>query len=144
VRWPAAQAFIRENRLNEAFDGTIQDLGIVCQGGMYNVAVRALQQLGLADVFGDSAISIYALNVTYPLVPEEVTAFCAGKRAVLVIEEGSPRTSRRAARDPTSRGPADQAARKGLPPDSGRYTGEVVLAAWRSGSRPSARRSAPM
>ncbi len=30
------------------------------------------------------------LNVTYPLVPGEVSAFCAGKRAVLVVEEGQP------------------------------------------------------
>ena len=30
------------------------------------------------------------LNVVYPLVPEEITAFCAGKRAVLVLEEGQP------------------------------------------------------
>ena len=30
------------------------------------------------------------LNVTYPLVDEEIKRFCAGKRAVLVIEEGQP------------------------------------------------------
>ncbi len=30
------------------------------------------------------------LNVVYPLVPEELRAFCAGKRAVLVVEEGHP------------------------------------------------------
>ena len=35
-------------------------------------------------------IPIYVLNVVYPLVPEELRAFCAGKRAVLVVEEGSP------------------------------------------------------
>src|SRR4249920_399355 len=56
VRWPAAQAFIRENRLNEVFEGEMTDLGIICQGGMYNVAVRTLQQLGLADTFGSSKI----------------------------------------------------------------------------------------
>src|SRR6266540_2927648 len=75
VRWPAAVAFIRENRLNEVFDGPIAELGIICQGGMYNVAVRTLQQLGLADTFGVSKIPIYVLNVTYPLIPEEVSAF---------------------------------------------------------------------
>src|SRR5438034_759069 len=41
VRWPAAVKFIRENGLNEVFEGPIAELGIVCQGGMYNVAVRA-------------------------------------------------------------------------------------------------------
>ncbi|MCG6954321.1 MAG: thiamine pyrophosphate-dependent enzyme, partial [Betaproteobacteria bacterium] len=30
------------------------------------------------------------LNVVYPLVPEEISAFCASKQAVLVIEEGMP------------------------------------------------------
>ncbi len=30
------------------------------------------------------------LNVTYPLVDDEVKRFCAGKRAVLMIEEGQP------------------------------------------------------
>jgi indolepyruvate ferredoxin oxidoreductase alpha subunit len=49
-----------------------------------------LRQLGLADAFGDSALPLYVLNVTYPLVPQEVSRFCAGKRAVLVLEEGSP------------------------------------------------------
>src|SRR5947208_648401 len=90
VRWPAAVKFIRENGLNEVFEGPIGELGIICQGGMYNVAVRTLQQLGLADTFGISKIPIYVLNVTYPLVPEEVSAFCAGKRAVLMVEEGQP------------------------------------------------------
>jgi indolepyruvate ferredoxin oxidoreductase alpha subunit len=31
-----------------------------------------------------------ALNVTYPLVPDEIRDFCLGKRAVLVVEEGQP------------------------------------------------------
>ncbi len=30
------------------------------------------------------------LNVTYPLVDEEVTRVCAGKRAVLMVEESQP------------------------------------------------------
>src|SRR5437667_7701376 len=68
VRWPAAVKFIREHKLNEAFDGPIGEIGVITQGGMYNVAVRSLQQLGLADAFGESKIPIYVLNVTYPLI----------------------------------------------------------------------------
>ena len=34
--------------------------------------------------------SLLVLNVTTPLVPEEIRDFCAGKRAVLVVEEGQP------------------------------------------------------
>ena len=30
------------------------------------------------------------LNVTYPLVPDQVVDFCQGKRAVMVLEEGQP------------------------------------------------------
>src|SRR5438093_7523626 len=39
VRWPAAVKFIRENRLNEVFEGPVGGLGIIAQGGMDNVAV---------------------------------------------------------------------------------------------------------
>src|SRR5438067_8906829 len=67
VRWPAAVRFIRENRLNEVFAGEMADIGIICQGGMYNAVIRALQTLGLADAFGHARVPIYCLNVTYPL-----------------------------------------------------------------------------
>lgn len=89
-RWPAAQKFIQEQALNEFFADGAQDFGIILQGGMYNAVVRALELLGLANAFGDSKIPLYVLNVTYPLIDAEVTRFCAGKRAVLVVEEGQP------------------------------------------------------
>jgi indolepyruvate ferredoxin oxidoreductase, alpha subunit len=89
-RWPAAQRFIQQHRLNELFAEGTRDVGIVMQGGMYNTAIRSLELLGLADAFGDVAIPLYVLNVTYPLIDAEVERFCAGKRAILVIEEGQP------------------------------------------------------
>ncbi len=89
-RWPAAQKFIQEQKLNEFFAEGSQDFGIIMQGGMYNAAVRALELLGLSNAFGDSKIPLYVLNVTYPLVDAEVTKFCSNKRAVLMIEEGQP------------------------------------------------------
>ena len=39
---------------------------------------------------GAAAVPIYCMNVTYPLIPEEIVRFCAGKRAVLLVEEGQP------------------------------------------------------
>src|SRR4029450_10825380 len=66
------------------------DVGIILQGGMYNGVLRALQGLGLADVWGTSRIPLYVMNVTYPLVPDEVVEFCRNKRAVLLVEEGQP------------------------------------------------------
>lgn len=89
-RLPAARAYIREHQLNELLPGKHSDLGIVVQGGLYNTLIRTLQQFGLADAFGNSDIPLLVLNVTYPLVPEELTEFCVGKRAVLMMEEGQP------------------------------------------------------
>lgn len=89
-RFPAARAFIREHAMNEHLPGDLDDVGIIVQGGHTNTLLRALSRLNLADAFGNTRIPVFVLNVCYPLVPEEVTAFCAGKRAVLVVEEGNP------------------------------------------------------
>ncbi len=129
VRWPAAVEFIRAEKLNEVFDGAHTDTGIICQGGMYNVTVRALQQLGLADAFGATTIPIYCLNVTYPLIPDEVAQFCIGKRHVLVIEEGQPAYIQDAI-DAILRRAEVNGTRvhgKDVLPMAGEYTGEVVL-----------------
>ena len=92
-RIPAAQAYISAQGLNERFDaehGLHPEVGLIVQGGLYNALIRALQQCGLADAFGASRLPLLVLNVTYPLVPAEVSGFCAGRRAVLVLEEGTP------------------------------------------------------
>jgi indolepyruvate ferredoxin oxidoreductase alpha subunit len=129
VRWPAAVAYIKENRLNETFPGDTSELGIICQGGMYNATIRALQTLGLADAFGVARVPIYCMNVTYPMIPDEIIEFCAGKKEVLVVEEGQPAfieeqtlaTLRRyGSNDVKLRG-------KDILPMAGEYTGEVVL-----------------
>jgi indolepyruvate ferredoxin oxidoreductase alpha subunit len=90
VRLPAARRFVVEHGLNETFGPPEGELGLIVQGGLYNSLVRALQTLGLADAFGELRIPTRVLNVVHPLVPEEITRFCAGKRAVLVLEEGQP------------------------------------------------------
>jgi len=90
-RIPAARRHIVERGLNELMPGQRHaDLGIVVQGGLYNALVRSLQQHGLADAFGETDIPILVLNVTCPLVPDQIADFCIGKRAVLVVEEGQP------------------------------------------------------
>ena len=89
-RWPAAIEFIKAHRLNETFGPEQGDVGVVMLGGMYNSTMRALQYLGLADAYGESAVPLYVLNVAYPLVEDEIAAFCLGKRAVLMVEEGAP------------------------------------------------------
>jgi indolepyruvate ferredoxin oxidoreductase alpha subunit len=89
-RWPAAQKFIREQGMNEFFGDEGSGIGIILQGGMYNTVVRGLELLGLSNAFGDSKVPLYVLNVTYPLLEDEVIRFCSGKRAVLMVEEGQP------------------------------------------------------
>ncbi len=89
-RIPAAQAYIVRHGLNELRPGVMADVGIIVQGGLTNSLQRALLKLGLADPFGATQIPLLILNVTYPLVPQQVVDFCVGKRGVLVLEEGAP------------------------------------------------------
>ncbi len=89
-RFPAAVRFIQDHHLNEIFEGENKDLGIIVLGGLYNSVQRSLHQLGLGDAFGHTDIPIYVLNVSYPLIPDELEEFCRGKMSILVIEEGQP------------------------------------------------------
>ena len=127
VRWPAAQKFIKDHQLNEFFEGDLNDIGIVMQGGMYNTTLRALELCGLADPFGRSRIPLYVLNVTYPLVDEEVIDFVSGKKAILVIEEGAPEYIEQSVSTMLRR--ADLQTKihgKDLLPMGGEYTGQVL------------------
>jgi indolepyruvate ferredoxin oxidoreductase alpha subunit len=127
-RMPAARAFIREHKLNEVIAGDLDDIGIIVMGGLSNGVLRALERLGLADMFGASRVPMLVLNVVYPLAPEELTAFCAGKRAVLVVEEGHPEYIEDALNVELRR--ADLSTRvlgKGPFPKAGEYTAEVML-----------------
>ena len=127
-RIPAAQAYIAQHGLNERFEsGRHADIGLVVQGGLYNALQRALQQLGLADVFGASEIPLLVLNVTYPLVPAEITGFAAGKRALLVLEEGSPEYIEKDIVQALRRLDAQSVVHgKDLLPGAGEYTVEVI------------------
>ncbi len=127
-RLPAARAFIREHKLNEKIDGDLDDIGIIVMGGLTNSILRALERMGLADVFGVSRVPILVLNVVYPLVPEELREFCASKRAVLVVEEGYPDYIEQAVHVELRR--ADIQTRvlgKGPLPKAGEYASDVLL-----------------
>jgi len=89
-RLPTAQKFIIDNQLNELIEGDIDSVGLIVQGGLYNVVMRRLQVLGLADGLGKSRVPLLMLNVTHPLAPSQISEFCAGKSSVLVVEEGNP------------------------------------------------------
>ena len=129
VRLPAALKFIAEHKLNEFFAGDLARIGIVLQGGLYNTLIRALQQLDLADAYGTSRIPLYVLNVTYPLLPEEIARFCREKQAVLVVEEGQPAHLEEAINSILRRAGIDapQVIGKDILPMAGEYRGEVLL-----------------
>ena len=128
TRLPAAIQFIKDNKLNEQFPGDSNEVGIILQGGLYNTVLRVMQRIGLADTFGNSRIPIYCMNVTYPMVPDEITQFCAGKRAVLMMEEGHPDYIEQMLNTALRR--ADINARifgKDVLPMGGEYTADVVI-----------------
>ena len=126
-RLPAARRRIVERALNEVFEGARDDLGIVVLGGLHNSLVRALAAFGLADAFGAPALPIFVLNVVHPLVPEEIVAFCRGKRAVLVVEEGQPEFVEQEILAILARAGVDTAIEgKGPLPMAGEYTVEAL------------------
>jgi indolepyruvate ferredoxin oxidoreductase, alpha subunit len=126
-RWPAAVRFIRDRALNEFFEGDLSDIGIVMQGGLYNSVLRTLELSGLADIYGRTRVPLYVLNVTYPLIPEEFVRFAAGKKAILIIEEGQPEFIEQTANQFLRK--ADLQTKvlgKGPLPLAGEYTGAVL------------------
>jgi len=127
-RWPAAIRYIREHRLNEVFGPAESPVGIVVQGGMYNGIIRALQRLGLADIWGYTRVPIYVMNVTYPIVADEFLEFCSGKESVLIVEEGQPEFIEQALGSALYRaGSTVRLYGKGVLPMAGEYTGAVML-----------------
>jgi len=139
-RMPAARAFIREHKLNEVIPGDLNDIGIIVMGGLTNSVLRALERMGLADVFGVSRVPLLVLNVVYPLVPEEIREFCATKSAVLVVEEGSPDYIEQAVNVELRRADIQtKVLGKGALPAAGEYTSDVLLeglAAFMQSTRP--------
>jgi indolepyruvate ferredoxin oxidoreductase, alpha subunit len=127
-RWPAAQRFIQDHALNEVFSDGTQDVGIILQGGLYNTVVRSLELLGLSNAFGDTKVPLYVLNVTYPLVDDEVKRFCISKRAVLVVEEGQPDFIEQNLHAILRKADLETAVcGKGMLPMAGEYTAATVI-----------------
>ncbi len=126
-RWPAGIKYVQDHRLNEHFGTEQDDIGIIVQGGLFNSLNRALELIGLSDAYGNAKLPVYVLNVTYPLIPDEVQAFCAGKRAVLIVEEGQPEFIEHELNTLVRRANLDtRIAGKDMLPRSGEYTADVI------------------
>lgn len=89
-RLPNAIKFIKKNKMNEFLSGDREDIGILVQGALFNNLNRALIRYGLSDNLGNVKVPIYVMNVTYPIISDEIVEFCKDKKAVLLIEEGQP------------------------------------------------------
>lgn len=127
-RLPAARDYIRRHGLNERFGPAEGPVGIILQGGMYNAVIRALQRLGLANLHGDTEVPLHVLNVTYPLLDDELLEFCEGKGAVLVVEEGQPAYLEESIAAALYRaGARTRLIGKGPLPAAGELTGQVML-----------------
>src|SRR6202522_3837622 len=127
-RWPAAVEFIKSRKLNEFFGPKDGAVGIIVLGGLFNGVLRALQQLGLADVYGETSIPIYVLNVAYPIIDDEMAEFCLGKSAVLMVEEGAPDYLEQALNTLLRRRDIQtKIAGKDVLPMGGEYTAPVVV-----------------
>jgi len=128
IRWPAAQSYIRKQKLNEIFAPENSAVGIVMQGGMYNNVISVLQRLGMADLYGNADIALYVLNVTYPLINDEFLEFCSNKNAVLVIEQGQPEFIEQTFGSMLFRAESKtKLYGKNLLPMAGEYTGDVLM-----------------
>lgn len=89
-RLPLAREFILREGLNEIMGPDRGDIGIIVQGGLFNGLNERLVDAGLSDTYGNPKVPTLVLNVTHPLVPDQVVEFARGKKAVLIVEEGSP------------------------------------------------------
>ncbi len=129
-RIPAAKEYIVKNKLNELFQGSGGNgkIGIITHGMLYNTTLRCLYTLGEADLYGETNIPIFNLNVINPLVPEEIIDFLRDKEAVLIVEEGMPNLIEESIRAIAQRGKLTvDIYGKDLLPAAGEYAPQAII-----------------
>lgn len=126
-RLPAARKYIVENELNEFMGPANDDIGIITQGGLFNGLNGCLAEAGLSDIYGNLSVSTMVLNVTHPLVPDQIIEFARGKKAVLIVEEGTPEYIELAVGKILRQADLQTAVHgKDVLPEAGEYTAAVV------------------
>ena len=126
--YPAAIEFVKSRKLNEFFGPKEGSVGIITLGGLFNGTLRALEQLGLADVYGGSWVQIYVLDVAYPIVEDKIVEFCRGEQAILMVEEGAPDYLEQALNTALRRRDIQtKVAGKDVLPMGGEYTAPVMV-----------------
>ncbi|HEY8907924.1 MAG TPA: indolepyruvate ferredoxin oxidoreductase family protein, partial [Rhodoferax sp.] len=89
VKWYAALAYVRANRLNHNVIATAQDrFGIIASGKAFNDTRQALVDLGLDDATcRQLGIRLHKVNVVWPLEASIAHDFAKGLQEILVVEE---------------------------------------------------------
>lgn len=127
-RIPSARRFITEHSLNELFGEKSGPIGIITHGMIFNSTMRCLYNLGEATIYGETNVPILNLNVTNPLVPEEITGFLRDKSAVLIVEEGMPNLIEEQIRSIAQRSRVStEIFGKDILPQAGEYTPDHII-----------------
>lgn len=85
---PAAQAFVRENRLDRSvIDGPNAKIGIVSTGQAYRDIFEALSAMGIDPEMAQSlGLRIHKIAMPWPLEPQSIQEFAQGLDTILVVE----------------------------------------------------------
>ena len=86
---PAARAYWRANKLDKVVLGRPDArFGIMTVGKSYMDVRQALDELAIDDKESERlGLAVYKVGMVWPLETEGATAFAAGKREILVVEE---------------------------------------------------------
>ena len=89
---PAAQAFVRANKLDKiVIDSPKARLGILTAGKSYFQVRQALDDLGVSERdAAEMGIRLYKVAMTWPVEPEGILNFAKGLEEILVVEEKRP------------------------------------------------------
>ncbi|MBS0538429.1 MAG: indolepyruvate ferredoxin oxidoreductase family protein [Proteobacteria bacterium] len=109
LKVPAARAYWRANKLDRVMLGKPDArFGIVTVGKSYMDVRQALDELGIDDREAERlGLAVYKVGLVWPLETEGATAFAAGKREILVVEEKAPLIERQL-KDALFNAPADR------------------------------------
>ena len=86
----AVQAYVRANHLDGVTieGGSHPSLGIVSTGKSYMDVLQALADLGITPARAEAlGLSVYKVGMSWPLEPNGIRDFAAGKTHLLVVEE---------------------------------------------------------
>ena len=92
LKWPAALAYARANRLNHnVIEGPRDRIGIIACGKAFGDVRQALHDLGLDEARCRAlGVRLHKVNLVWPLEPLGVREFANGLQDVLVVEEKRP------------------------------------------------------